>query len=187
MLLWHFGWLALALALARARAMVINSKSVFEAKVYLGLLGFANDQAIVNGELTVQMTSVMPVGKSRLVQRQLPLPLGIDLEQGSDGLVKVVSVSGRGSAKTGEEGFLAGDILRMVTSREKRMAYPQGNVSLGGIGRPQLVTTAVFCERKRSLDDILAALASNLDVADSHPDPMMLKPGSPTLLLERKI
>jgi len=177
--------LLLAALVSRSWCMVINSKSVFEARVYLGLLGFANDQAIVNGELAVSMTSVLPSGKSILVTRQLPLPLGIELEQGDDGLIVVSSVSGKGSAARDASGLMVGDILRMVTGREKRMSYPQTNVSLGGIGRPQLVATAFFCERKKDISEILAAIASNNIVASSHPDPLMCKPGIITMLLER--
>ena len=102
-------------------------------------------------------------------------------------VIVVTSVTGKGSACAEDEGILPGDILRMVTAREKRMAYPQANVSLGGIGRPQLVTSAVFCERKLDIEYILAALASNLEVASAHPDALMLRPGVPTLLLERKL
>ena len=116
------------------------------------------------------------------------MPLGIDLEQSpKDGIIRVMSVSGKGSAKNTEETIKVGDILRAITARVKKMSYPQQQVALGGIGRPQLATTIVFCERRRGLDEILDGLASNQETADAHPDDAMRVPGIPTLLLERAL
>jgi hypothetical protein len=64
--------------------------------------------------------------------------MGLELEQGEeDGLIRITGVTGRGSA-TGEE-VSPGDILRGLTAREVRMVYPDKQVALGGVGRPQLV------------------------------------------------
>ena len=63
------------------------------------LLGFVNDQPIVQGELNMKITSILPAGKSSIQTLSLPLPLGLDLEQSpEDGLIKVVDISGTGSA-----------------------------------------------------------------------------------------
>jgi len=181
-------WLLATLLLLVPASCIVNNKSVFNTNVNLGLLGWANDQPFVNGDMFVSMTSVLPNGKSELLKVQLPLPLGIDLEQSpKDGIIRVVSVSGKGSAKNTEETVKVGDILRAVTARVKKMSYPQQQVALGGIGRPQLATTILFCERRRDLDEILDGLASNLETADAHPDDAMRIPGIPTLLLERAL
>jgi hypothetical protein len=126
-------WLLATLLLLVPASCIVNNKSVFNTNVNLGLLGWANDQPFVNGDMFVSMTSVLPNGKSELLKVQLPLPLGIDLEQSpKDGIIRVVSVSGKGSAKNTEETVKVGDILRAVTARVKKMSYPQQQVALGG-------------------------------------------------------
>jgi hypothetical protein len=132
----------------------------------------------------VTFKSVLRTGTSSLVTVALPLPLGLDLEQDdASGIISVVAVSGSGSADG--DNVKVGDIVRAVTAREKRMAYPQGQVALGGIGRPQLVTSFVPCPVGIPLDVVLDAVSSNADTAASHPDPLMTQPGLVTLLLER--
>ena len=132
----------------------------------------------------MKITSTMPAGKSSLETVKLPLPLGIDLEQSpEDGLIKVVGISGSGSADG--KNVQVGDVLRGVTAREKRMAYPGSQVAMGGIGQPQLVTSFIPCKRSIELDYVLEAIGSMRTTANSHPDPAMLEEGEATLLLER--
>ena len=90
--------------------MSIFFADVFETQVHLGMLGFANGQTYVNGILTVKFKSLLPRGESKLLNVQLPLPLGMDLEENvSEGLITCTGVNEGGSAL----GVIqAGDILR---------------------------------------------------------------------------
>ena len=86
------------------------AREIFETQVTLGMLGFANGQTYVNGILTVKFKSLLPRGQSKLLNVQLPLPLGMDLEENvTEGLITCTGVNEGGSAK----GVIqAGDILR---------------------------------------------------------------------------
>lgn len=103
-------------------------------------------------------------------------------------------MSGRGSVsvwdendRDNEKSLKIGDILRGLTAREQKMGYPFGNVALGGIGRPQLVTTFIPVKRGDDFDMILDKIASHNDLSDSNPDPAMSLPGQVTFIVERRI
>ena len=125
-------------------------------------------------------------GESELVNVKLQLPLGMDLEEEEmTGRIVVTGISGTGSADG--KNVQVGDILRAVTAREKRMAYPEGNVVLGGIGRPQMVTSFVPIDKNVDFGTVLEAIKSNMLTSDSSPDIAMRTPGEITMLLERPI
>lgn len=182
----HFNGVPSSPSSSFSRAYIINTKTEFEVSLELGLLGFVNDQPIVQGELNMKITSILPAGKSSIQTLSLPLPLGLDLEQSpEDGLIKVVDISGTASADG--ENIQIGDILRGVTAREKRMAYPGFQVAMGGIGKPQLVTSFIPCKRGIDLEYVLQAIGSMKTTATSHPDPAMFEEGKATLVLERPL
>jgi hypothetical protein len=110
----------------------------------------------------------------------------MDLEEDeTTGRIVITGISGTGSADG--KNVRVGDILRAVTAREKRMAYPEGNVVLGGIGRPQMVTSFVPIDKNVDFGTVLEAIKSNILTSDSSPDPAMRTPGEVTMLLERPI
>lgn len=173
----------------RMRLQVINRVTPgFEVSINLGLLGWADGQTYVNGELTVNFNPWIASGSSKLVQERLPLPLGIDVEQSEeDGMIKITGIADQGSVTTSGANVQIGDVLRALTAREKRMVYPRTNVALGGIGRPQLVTSFLPLKKGVPLDLVLAAMKSNLETNPTSDDPYLRSPGEITLILERKI
>jgi hypothetical protein len=60
-------WLFLLPLLVQV-SCIVNNKSVLNTNVNLGLLGWANNQPYVNGDMFVSMTSVLPNGKSQLIK-----------------------------------------------------------------------------------------------------------------------
>ena len=156
-------------------------------EINLGMLGWAGDQAYVNGELKVSFSPWLPQGQSDCVSCRLALPLGMDIEQSDeDGMCRIVGITGQGSAASNGNNVRVGDIVRAVTSRAKHMVYPQAQVVLGGIGRPQLVTTFLPIERRpTALDALLDGIRSNLEVSPSSDDFGLREPGMVQLVLER--
>jgi hypothetical protein len=174
--------------LGRVKALQVINRRIpeFEATINLGLLGWADGQSYVNGQLTVNFVPWLPSRSSKLETITLPLPLGIELEQSEeDGMIRIINLSGTGSADGSN--VRIGDILRALTAREKRMVYPQGNVALGGIGRPQLVTSFLPLKKGVPLDLVLDAIMSNQEINSSSDDLNLRRPGLITLIVERTI
>ena len=66
------------------------------------------------------------------------------------------------------------------------MVYPQTQVALGGVGRPQLVTAFLPIERKpTALDMLLDGILSNLEVSQNSDDMQLQSEGMVQLVLER--
>eukprot|EP01041_Mallomonas_annulata_P005722 gene5722-11555_t len=175
----------ISLSNSKSSKQDVFSRSEFETCVNLGMLGWASGQPWVNGVLTVTFSSWLPRGSSELVTLRLSLPLGVDLEQNEDGWIRIQNISGYGSADG--TNLRIGDVIRAVTAREKKMAYPMGNVMFGGIGKPQLVTSFKPCEVYTPLQDVIDAILSHAITSSdgSHPDVTMTEPGDVTLIVER--
>mmetsp|Transcript_33384 Transcript_33384/g.56044 ORF Transcript_33384/g.56044 Transcript_33384/m.56044 type:complete len:204 (-) Transcript_33384:189-800(-) len=156
--------------------------------INLGMFGWAGGKAYINGELQVSFSPWLSKGTSQLVKVTLPLPLGMTIEQSDeDGCCRIIEISGTGSANSGStDNVRCGDIVRAITSREKKMVYPQAQVALGGIGRPELVTSFVPVERRPdALDQVLNGIVSNSEISPNSDDDSLRREGKVQLILER--
>ena len=71
---------------------------------------------------------------TRVVQANIVPPLGISFEENGDEIVVTEVLPG--SAAELEGTIKAGDVLRATSAMIPEMKYPQGNLILGGVGRP---------------------------------------------------
>ncbi len=181
--------LAFARSLSRSVvSMDIYGKFSRPVQIDLGMLGWAQGETYVNGELSVSFSPWLGQKKSSLETYKLELPLGIDIEQSDeDGICRIVGISGTGSANSAEN-VKVGDMVRAITAREQHMVYPQAQVALGGIGRPQLVTTFLPIERRLdAFDKLMDGIRSNLEVSSNSDDVRLREQGRVQLVLERPL
>ena len=179
------------LACARSHSRFVVSMDIYgkfsrPVQIDLGMLGWAQGEAYVNGELSVSFSPWLK--KSSLETYKLELPLGIDIEQSDeDGICRIVGISGTGSANSAEN-IKVGDMVRAITAREQHMVYPQAQVALGGIGRPQLVTTFLPVERRPdAFDKLMDGIRSNLEISSNSDDAGLREQGRVQLVLERPL
>jgi hypothetical protein len=108
---------------------------------------------------------------TRVVQATMSPPLGIVFEESSDGNIVVTEVLPEGNAaRVG--GVTTGDVLRACSAMIPEMKYGQGNLLLGGNGRPGFRRVLFMVPRGEeyrevlSFDQTMGAVMSNAKAGD---------------------
>ena len=109
---------------------------------------------------------------TRVVQATIMPPLGIVFEEdaGAGEIVVTEVLPGSNAEEVG--GIRAGDVLRACSAMIPEMKYPQGNLILGGVGRPgfrrvlYIVPRAHEFKPNVTFDQTMGAIMSNSKAGD---------------------
>ena len=115
---------------------------------------------------------------SELVRFEVPVPMGLLLEEGEIvGSVVVLEVAPDSAAAAA--GLRAGDLLRATSAVRQQMEMPTWSLLGGGIGRPRsfrfIYGADLAGPPPRQFEEVLAALASNRDDPERRPATLVVE------------